>query len=389
MEKAKAIEVTEVRLHEHPDIDAICAYWLALRFGQEVFLNLKEAPITFWPQQSMPESAEVLEQKGIVSFDVGEGRFDHHPHGKCLDKCATDLVAEFLNIHEDIALRQILDYVRLQDLEGPKAASRDLKECGAAEEIIQKVGLLETFSLANMSFGNKKPEAYIKAIIKELDKTYFKQLHFWTTVQEEFLEKVVISNLTIVTEEDGSTGFRNIRLALIESDIREVGSFSRTQEGGYCQICVHREAKTGHTFISGQIKSDQFREIAKLLRVLEMQKRGIGETYKLTDLEASWMKVCPIWYLPINIFGEIFIIMNGGQKAQEVEPSVLSLEEIKTAIEIGLNSRILAPDCPKDLCLGRKCQFYAFGLARCQKYQQKEPAKEPESILEKTFALSL
>ena len=362
---------TEVRLHERPDLDAITAYWLARKFGQDIFKDINDAPVTFWPQQSMAETPAELEAKGIICFDVGEGRFDHHPHGKCTTQCATDLVAEFLQITEDVALQRILDYVRLHDLEGPTSTSRVLRENGTSDEMVTKTALLESFSLASVIANlrqSQKDHELIDWLCGYFDREYGHQHRFWHDVQEEFHAKAETVNVNVV-DKSGET--KSYRLALIESGIREVGAFSRTKQAGYCHVCVHRDEPTGHTFISGQLRSDQFLEIAKILRFVEMQKRQILGSYQLVDMEASLFPLCPVWYLPKNLRGEVFIIMNGGEKAQEVEPSKLTLGEIKNAIIIGLDHSVFPPNCPKVSCLEIDCQLYAGGLNRCLKIRQR------------------
>lgn len=370
----KPLTVNKVVLHKHPDIDAIGACWLASKYPK-VFIGIGKAPIEFW-SQGLPtdgRTAEEHEKEGTICFDVGGGRFDHHPHGKCLNKCASDLVAEYVGAANDLAFRQILAYIRLRDLEGPTSLSRALREKGLPEEICQKVSLLETFSLTSvMSNTRQIPKSSdnlakrwvrrIKRTRRQLNIAYRRQKRFWTIVKDEFDKRA-----NIVTVSDGT---RNYKIATIESNIREVGSFSRTRDGDFCSLCIQRNPDTGHAVVSGTISSEQFVEIAKILRVLEIVKLGVKETYLLSQLTESWMELCPIWYLPQDINGNVFIIMNGGEKAPEVEPSQLSLAEMRAAATVALDERLLADECPKTSCFLNSCPMYRYGLARCRAIRQ-------------------
>lgn len=376
-----SIPVFQVVLHEYPDLDTIAAYWLALKHP-EIFVGIgptkteknhqkavsvEGAPIVFLPQDPTPETMDLYTQEGTVCFDVGGGQFDHHPHGKdngqYLTKSATYLVAEYLGITDDPIYRQVIDYVQMHDLEGPAAVSRKLRDLNAPEELVRQAQSLERFSFINVMRlvrQKRNPQDFVKWVCRFLDVFYEHQWRFWNIIKQEYLDKTAI--LPVATAE------REYRVAVIESDQPEVGSFSRTSDGGGCAICVQRTTDS-HVFISGsvqQITSPQFLEISKFLRVWEMRKRNITVAYDLPDLTKSRLEICPVWYLPMNRSGEIFIIMNGGHKATNIEPTILTNEEIFCAVSWGLDEHKLHHTCPKTSCLGRKCPFYHFGLARCQ-----------------------
>jgi hypothetical protein len=365
----KAIPVSKAVLHTKPDLDAITAYWLA-KSHSETFPGIEKAPIEFWPAGTPPpdgRSCEAHEAEGTICFDVGEGRFDHHPHGKCLDKCATDLVADYLGLTKEVALQQILGFIRMHDLEGPMALTIALRRLGVSEEIIERADLLQSFSLYSVvdslrSRHHGKEQSLINEVCAILDREYRKQVYFWTVVFNEFATKAKIHPI--------DNGQRLYKVAVIESLEHRVGSFSRTREGGFCAACIHRNPKTGHTFISGHLGSDRFIEIGKPLRVWDMQKAGIDAEFDQGDLEESKFKLQQVWYLPRNNRGEVFIVMNGGEKATDIEPSNLSLEEILAGVHLGLDEEILSDSCPRTHCLLNQCPFYPFFFARCKKIRE-------------------
>ena len=363
-EEIVPLKVNKIVFHQNPDLDCIGCYFLAKTYSQIGFLGIEQAKIEFWPQGPPPDgrTAEEHEKEGTICFDVGEGRFDHHPHGKHLDKCATDLVAEFLGVADDIKLSRILDYIRMHDLEGPTSLSRALRNRGVSEEIVRKVSVLENHSLAILVGSSKKKSE--RRILEEgyshLVALYEKQVYFWTQVKQEFQEKAKIWYIL--------SGKKFYKIATIESDVNEVGSFSRTKEGGVCDVCIHKEPKSGFVFITGLLSSSQFLEIAKILRVLELKKRGIiEEKFGFSDLIESRFNLCPVWYLPRNKDGEVFLVMNGGEKAKNIEPTILPLETIEGAVAWALKEEVLAECCPLDYCLKENCGFYPYFLTRCQK----------------------
>ena len=363
----KAFITKKVVLHFHPDLDAMAAYWLARQLPG-TFIGIETAPIEFWPQGPPPDGRDAFEheREGTICFDVGQGPFDHHPHGKDLKKCALDLVADFVGASNFRPLQQILGYIRMHDLEGPTVLSRSLREMGIAEETVSRAMLLETNSLVSVisHMQHKLTDSLqlVNWVCGQLSSAFQSQLYFWTVLDLEFKEKALV-----IPVSDGS---RIYKVTVIDSNLRRIGSFTRTDEGGFCAVCIHRMPKTGFVFISGTLESAQNIEIAKFLRIWEMQKRGISLPFYWEELTQSTMPACPSWYLPLDIHGNVYIIMNGGDKATAVEPTVLTLEDIFQAVRWGIDERILHESCPGDHCLGLACGFYPFGLNRCHRIRQ-------------------
>lgn len=372
-EEIVPFRVKKIVFHEYPDLDCIGCYFLAMTYSQIGFLDIEKAKIEFWPQGPPPDgrTAEEHEKEGTICFDVGEGRFDHHPHGqngKPFDKCATDLVAEFLKVSDEPSLLRILDYIRMQDLEGPSSLSRSLREEGVQEDLIRKASLLEETSLASWLNGlrlQKSNWQVLKMGFDRLVSMHRQQLYFWNLVKEEFQKKARIWRT--------SSNSKSYKVATIESDVHEVGAFSRTKQGGYCDICIQKEPKTGYVFISGKVSSEEFIEIAKILRVKELKARGItNEPYTLSDLLESRFRLSPIWYLPKNKYGKVFVIVNGGPKANNIEPTALPLGVIESAVLLGLNDQIMPKTCPQTSCLFEDCSFFPFFLNRCLQIREKQ-----------------
>ena len=78
--------------HIHPDLDAIMASWLLVRFNQSKY---GDAKFEFVPAPTTYKGRPPDNDPRIVHVDVGEGKFDHHKPGG-FSTCASKLVWEEL-----------------------------------------------------------------------------------------------------------------------------------------------------------------------------------------------------------------------------------------------------------------------------------------------------
>lgn len=90
-----------------PDLDACMAVWLLKRFGQK---EHKEAKVQF---VSMGESVANVPEEELVYVDTGGGAFDHHNTDAYV--CAASLVLDHLKLHNDKALKEMVDYTLKAD----------------------------------------------------------------------------------------------------------------------------------------------------------------------------------------------------------------------------------------------------------------------------------
>lgn len=78
--------------HKNPDLDAITAMWLFIRFDQSRF---GDAHLEFTPAGETYRNQIVDTDPDVVHVDNGKGRFDHHSPGG-YETCASKLVYEHL-----------------------------------------------------------------------------------------------------------------------------------------------------------------------------------------------------------------------------------------------------------------------------------------------------
>lgn len=97
--------------HKNPDLDAITAMWLLVRFDQSRF---GDAHLEFVPASTTYKNLPVDSDPDVVHVDVGYGRFDHHLPGG-YETCASkliyeNLVAQGLVAPSDTAVRQMAEF---------------------------------------------------------------------------------------------------------------------------------------------------------------------------------------------------------------------------------------------------------------------------------------
>ena len=93
--------------HIFPDIDAITAIWLLVKFDSE----FEEAEIKFAPAGTTLDNKIVDSDPEILHVDTGLGRFDHHQTDE--RTCAAELVFNYLKQEKKIALKYQSAILRL------------------------------------------------------------------------------------------------------------------------------------------------------------------------------------------------------------------------------------------------------------------------------------
>jgi hypothetical protein len=384
--EADRITYTQLFLHRHIDLDVGAAAVLAKRFEQVAFPGLGSAKTSF--HGKLPMSLKEMKEKGGIALDFGwqdlsqEEREDPEAkkhiidhHGTSVDKSTTHLVAERVGIADDPIYQPLVDYIDMEDLEGPHAVSSTFLELGyVPPEILERVRLLERFSLAGLIgiLRDKMKDPGILSFIGDIVNGYIEgQLRFWKDVAEEYERKAQIIEF--------ENGKRRLKVAIIETDVAGVASFSRTKQGGHCSAIVQRQSSGNIQIIANQWMRPpiDLQEWAKIIRVLEMKRRDIKDEYELSSLAFEGkLDICPFWWTVRNPKNKaVWMVANGSPK-HEVEPTVLPLELIRDTGPWALDERILSPQCPRTHCLYDQCGFYPFGLTRCERIRVVEGGEQ-------------
>jgi hypothetical protein len=266
-----------------PQADTLVAIYLIKKYGNTRFPGVNSAIIRIYP--TPPEqNEEEIEKQGILLFDLGGGRFDHH--GKKPVTTCSALVMEYLDAAEDPTVRKLLDYAYRDDTEGKGTLSTDTLD--------RAFGLSGLIAALNKKYETN-PSKVIDIVLPLLDAHHEEEIKRF----EIFPQEIQLLQSTHKFQElKIKQKNKNLKVALFESDNPGLPGFLRSQLGGRYDIVVQRKI-TGHTnILTRPTKWPDIRRLAALIRYEELQYLPhIFHPYQLRDLSSTGrMDDIPQWY---------------------------------------------------------------------------------------------
>ncbi len=340
------MKYTHIVLHENPDLDAILSSWLLVRFGEDKYPGIANAGLLFCPAHSLPDgqTADELEQRGILAVDTGYGRMDQHSNNPSLSVsedtkyCSSMLVAQDLEIQADPALQKILQFTQLHDLEG-----RNIESTNPIDHLFSLITVIRGL---NLKYPDS-PEKMVPLIWETFDALYEVEQD-WVKALRDF------ENATQVVLDSG------VKIVAIESDSSAATKVARLHKA---DIVIHKNSQ-GHIGVTirknGRLKKNSnLVPCAQLIRAVEAIK--CNQSYEVKSLEN--IGTVHGWYL----HDTLNILSRGSPKKSDVPPSKITLEEIMELIAFRLAGVALPPKqyCPQDRCTGEKCSLYRLALPQC------------------------
>lgn len=299
------------RLHT----DNICAIFLLKEFGEEFFPGVKNANVEFWDKVPDEKNADDFEKEGYLLVDMGDGKFDHHEEGHTQKtECASTLIAKFLKIDEQPALKKLLTFVKRDDLEGRGIVSKD---------IIDRMFGLPALILNLAKTYPDSPEYVVDIVIRIFQAHYYEQYRRTVLMPME-LEQ--LKNEGKISIEDISAGNEKLRVVFVESDSDTLAGFLRAYQEVSADIVVIRRS-SGHINIITKDRKPRvnFRETIALLRMNESQKKGATIKVDKETLEKPGrLDEVPEWYYDTAANS----LQNGGA-AMNIEATKLDLADVK------------------------------------------------------------
>jgi len=332
------VPISGIVTHLMPDLDAALCVWLLKRFGTERFPGIDSVPVSFFPAGRLPggRTADALEaEEGILAVDTGQGRFDTHaPSGVLRDDpgrvCAADLVARELGVDSDPTLKRLLDFVRLQDLEGRSIATSD--------PMIHLVALPNIVRGLNLLYP-REPERVIDRICDLFD-----------AIHET--EKAWVRALEDVKKARTIRVRRDALLMALRSSSGVAGRAARRMGS---DLLIHQDG-AGNIGITlrrhGPLKSIRFGPLAALLRVVEASLRKEKPDWARIDHVGT----VQTWYLHDS--GRI--LCQGSPKKPTRDPSRIPLDAILELTASRLDRR---HEPPAIICERRRDP--SFSCAAC------------------------
>ncbi|MFH1535379.1 MAG: hypothetical protein ABIF80_05390, partial [Patescibacteria group bacterium] len=287
------------------------------------------------------------------------GKFDHHTQEGGKDtsgECATTLVAKYLGVDNDPALRKLLTYVKRDDLEGKGIISND--------PIDRAFGLSGLIMNLNREYQND-PQKIIDIVMPIFLSHYREERKRMTLLPQEW-EKLQKENKT--DQFEVFQGKKLVKIIMVENDDISLVGFLRANPNTKADVVVQR-LSSGHTnIITKQIRDINLKDVAVMLRIEEARKKNVVlEVKSIDELSAPHrLKGVEEWYYDTTANS----IQNGGIAPEGVTPTKLSLDEVKEVLKNSLNPNKLSDTCPRTSCLKEDCNFYDYHLGRCRQIQQ-------------------
>ncbi len=330
--------------HEKPHLDEISAIWLLRKFGGKLYPGVETASIEFEGNNNDRSAGQKTKEEGVLYVGVGGGEFDEHPsngQGPKPGTCAALEVAKKLGVVQDPALKQLLDYVTLVDTKGTA----------------NPLDLATLIKNLHEQFPNKPLEVIAWAIVG-LEAKYAEQQEFWGRAKKEFEEKA--ESETIVTGQGSK-----ILLVAIESDCTQVGRYAMHKGAG---IVIQRNSSGLVQVRTKKGLGLNLIETIAILRIEEQRAKGQVVVTDPKQLRSDGaVPGVEEWY-----FQKVAqAALNGSLTATGVPRTKLTLEQIKRAVRLGINGRLLPQHCATSLkCLGSTCSWHPYKLFRCQEVRQ-------------------
>lgn len=346
-----------------PHPDNIVAIMLLKLFGEEKFPGVRNSKIEFWNSVPEGKTTDNYEAEGILLIDMGGGKFDHHTQEGGKDntgECATTLVAKYLGVENDPALKKLLTYVKRDDLEGKGIISND--------PIDRAFGLSGLIMNLNREYQND-PQKIINIVMPIFVSHYREERKRMTVLPQEW-EKLQQDNKT--DQFEVFQGKKLVKIVVVENDDVSLVGFLRANPDTKADIVVQR-LSSGHTnLITRQTRDINLKDVAVMLRIEEARKKdAVLEITSIDELaKSARLKGVEEWYYDTTANS----IQNGGIAPEGVTPTRLSLEEIKNVLKKAIDPNQLAEVCPRTSCIGAGCIFYDYHLERCRRIQQNAEA---------------
>ncbi len=318
-EGQKRRQLRKIIVHLKAHLDEFVACWLILRFGLKRW---------YWPENELPTVLFVADadeaarkyrgRTDTVLIGIGGGLFDEHrADGRLAGTCATDLVANALEISRRRTLQTILEETRKADT---RSGQRPF-ELGTLLKVAQKRRRLTPALAAELfDFVCSRMDDYLDEAKEE-----------WERCPAVFEQAGRIETV------------RGITVASVQSDLTAMPRWLRNERGA--AIVIQRNSK-GQIVIFSQKGSAATAFMAPIAREVLIQKTtrsgaGVDELARRLEAFEEIVKSgrgrdlpgLSTWYFHI----EAGSLLNGSETHPHVTPTKITLDEmavlVKTVIE--------------------------------------------------------
>lgn len=308
-------------IYPRPHADTISAVWLLRTFGEQHFPGIGSAKVDYWNQVPEGKTADAYETEGIILVDLGGGKFDHHHDTHDAKKeCASTLIAKYLGIDQDPALKKLLTYVKRDDLEGKGIVSRDV--------IDRAFGL----SAIIMNLNRDYPE-YPDFVIDTVSRIYHAHYH------EEYKRKVLMPQEWDNLQKTGKaarfnvmTPQRPLHVVMIETDSKALIGFLRAIKSVQADVVVQK-TNSGHINIVTRQVTPRL-DLRSTIAAIRKEEAAAKHMHFTNISEADWEKPARFkgveeWYYDTAAN----TLQNGGADTTGITPTKLPLAKIRAILQ--------------------------------------------------------
>lgn len=307
-------------LPTRPQPDTLVAIFILKKFGEDRFPGIKEAEVDVW--QTIPDGAteQNLDTKGVLLIDIGGGRFDHHAAKE--QTTASNLIASYLGVLENLALAKLLAYARRDDFYGKGTISTDTLD--------RAFGLSALVANVNKVLA-KEPERVVEVFMPLLVAHYKEEVRRTEEMPREFEEKMRTGRAEIFEVRQRG---KKLKVVIVESDNASLPGYLRSQLGGKFDV-VAQWLPSGHVnILTRPAKHISLSMLAALIRSEEAVRSGTDIEMNESDLMKSGrMAAIPEWYYDPATNS----LQNGGINPKDISPTHISKSDFKNMLIVGLS----------------------------------------------------
>lgn len=269
-------------LPTRPQPDTIVAIFLLKTFGRDRFPGIETASITV--EALLPKkSFETHLAEGLLPIDVAGGPLDHHGTGKC----ATELVAELLQISEDPSLGKLIAYAKRDDAEGKGTLS--------ADPLDRAFGLSGLISSLNKQYP-KDAQKIVETVLPLVEAHYVASREHHVELPADVKRKKATKEYTETTVKQGK---KSLKVSFVVSDKPSMPTYLRSWNGARADVVVQKAEKgTRVCVITRQDRNVNLSMVAALIRLREAEIRGIEISDDQIHLSSNGkVPELPFWYV--------------------------------------------------------------------------------------------
>lgn len=310
--------ISTIWLPTRPQPDTIVAIFLLKQFGGERFAGIEDAVAQIVPQVPEGEDFDSLLAQGILPLDLGGWALDHH--GK--NKCTSLLVAEYLGIHKDPSVAQLLAYAKRDDKEGKGTLSRN-----PLDRAFGLSGLIAALNKANPG----EPQYVIAATLPLLAAHWRSAYEHHVELPQDVERKRQSGEYQ---EAQVSHAGKVLKFVSVVSDKQSMPTFLRSERGGRADLVLQKAEATNHLCIlTRQDRGINLAQVAALIRLREAELAGIelGEDEAYLT-QTGRIDEVPHWYYDPATNS----LLNGGVHSKSVAESRLAWDEAALIVRTGL-----------------------------------------------------